>query len=145
MEVTLSSLTVESIYKMSRWTCVYFTSFEGDSINGSGECEYNRYLNGKGQWEYNNCYHYHFCYDSGVWTDVNSYWSAAIDEYITPSLTEKTAVRLAIGMLQRPSFERKIFRKNARNYGAGKLILLREIAMQYLTSDILITLFDMTE
>jgi hypothetical protein len=128
MELSISNLTVRSVYKMPNTTRIHFTSYV------------------------NNVWRYHYCadYTGGVWENFVSWpvFSNCLskdkcnDKFF---LTEKTAVKLAASVRQRPNSEQQIFHLDARNYNIKKLILLREIAKQYLSSDILTVLFDMTK
>src|SRR5579863_1713200 len=114
MDGSLSNFTVQAICKMLDTIRVHLISYHG-SVRG---------------------YHYYYGYHDGSWKDSNSYWSDSKDHYMTIYLTEKTAVRLAVAMRERTISEQQIFRENAGNYSITKLMLLREIANQHLTSDI---------
>jgi hypothetical protein len=122
MEVSLSNFTIRFVCELVGVVRVYLNIIRNDGKSYSFIDYINR-----------------------IWRDTICTWGISRDACVWPSLTEKTAVRIAVAVRQRPISEQQIFHESARNYSITKLILLREIATQYLTSDIFITLFDMTE
>lgn len=76
-----------------------------------------------------------YAYNHGIW-EIRSE---------SVFLTEKTAATIAAAVRNRSISNQNTFHEIAKYYTITKLMLLREIATQYLSSDIFITLFDVTE
>jgi hypothetical protein len=124
ISLSLSDLGCEKLQFFWDKRLVVFTANDGQ--NKEYTSDYSCQMNSTGQF-YN--------YNNGI-------WARAINSTF---LTEKTAVALAVAVRDRSISDQNTFHDIAKYYSITKLMLLREMAAQYLSSDILITLFDMTE
>jgi hypothetical protein len=130
--LSLSNFIVRDVWDERYVTRMHLFSY--DNINDIPLYHYDNNVEGR---------HYYCDYLDSMWKFL--LWLNSEQKHILLYLTEKTTVRAAVGVRQRPISEQQIFREKCGNYCITKLMLLREIATQYLIDDILPILFDKTE